>query len=238
MQNDLFFNDSVFIKTSNVSSDAKRLNERCKLLLNNVDLKNKRVLDIGCHNGRWIYAALKLGAKFVYGIDICELYLNVANKNLKIYQEFDKKYKLKRVEMMEFLKSNKQKFDIIFCFGVMYHTLDQYEILKECKRMKPDLLIIDTNVFDFKLNENVISLNTKGYELKKDSYTLLFVDKTKNNGWEVIPSEKMFDVWLENIGFSYKKLINFDNSISELDYFKRQRVTYHCYLKNKFKFHL
>ena len=232
----MFSDDSVFIKTSNIASNAKRLNERYNLILKSLNLKNKKILDLGCHNGRWIYVALKLGAKSVIGVEQSKNYLSIAEENLKKFKDFDKKYSLVQDDMLKYLKKCKNKFDIIFCFGVLYHTLDQFEILKECYRINPKLLIIDTTVINYEKNINIIKLNSKEQNLNDINSTVLYVHKNKNDGWEIIPTEKMVDIWLETIGFNYKKIINYNNVVIERDYANKERIVYYCTNKKNIYF--
>ena len=63
-----FFSDHPrFFVTSEIGTEPERLN-RCHdvLIERNAELiRGRRILDIGSHDGRWSFAALKAGAKYV-----------------------------------------------------------------------------------------------------------------------------------------------------------------------------
>lgn len=229
MNYNIFSDENIFIKSSIVASTSKRLNERCKLLFKSINLKNKKILDLGCHNGRWMYAALKLGASFVTGVDNSKNYLNKAEENFKKYPEYKNKFILKESDMLSFLKKEKFNYDIIFCFGVLYHTLEQLEILKECYRLNPEMLIIDTTVFNCEIDKKSLDLNIKKYNLKFLEPSFYIVHKKIHvDDWEIIPSSKIMEIWIEKVGFKFKKLLNYDENITERDYKEKKRITYHC----------
>jgi ubiquinone/menaquinone biosynthesis C-methylase UbiE len=236
MNYNIFSDENIFITSSKVASNPRRLNYRCNLLLKSINLHGKNILDLGCHNGRWIYAALKLGSSHVTGIDNFSSYLKVAKNNLDKYPEYKNKFSLKEMDMLEYLKKTNEKYDIIFCFGVMYHTLNQYEILKECYRINPSMLIIDTTVFNYEINNNIINCNLKKNVENKEDFSLLYARKRNlDKKWELIPTEKMMEVWIKESGFSFKKMLNFNETIKEEDYISGSRITYHC-VKDKMQY--
>ena len=51
------------------------------------DIKNKRVLDLGCGTGRLVIGSSLLGAREVIGVDVDEDILNIAIGNLKIAEK-------------------------------------------------------------------------------------------------------------------------------------------------------
>ncbi len=70
------------------------------------DIKNKRVLDLGCGSGKLTIGSVLLGAREVIGVDIDEEVLNVANENLKIAekltrQKFDSRIKFIKKDVSE-----------------------------------------------------------------------------------------------------------------------------------------
>lgn len=67
------------------------------------DIKNKRVLDLGCGSGRLTIGSALMEAKEVIGIDIDEEVLNIANENLKIAEKLTGK---KINDKIKFVKKN------------------------------------------------------------------------------------------------------------------------------------
>ena len=87
----IFSSNNIFVTSSNLANNHFRLNDRCQLLFKGVNFKGKRVLDLGCHNGRWMYAALKFGVSKVLGVDRCGTMLQKAKNNFKYYKAMQKK---------------------------------------------------------------------------------------------------------------------------------------------------
>ena len=60
-----------FLETSETAPAASRLNARWRAIIgwNEAILAGRRVVDLGCHDGRWSFAALKAGAAHVTGIE-------------------------------------------------------------------------------------------------------------------------------------------------------------------------
>lgn len=107
------------------------------------DLSDKKILDIGCNNGYFMFRMLEHQPEFVLGIDpvvrtMAQFhFLNslAPNKNLD--------YALLGVEHLNHFK---ESFDIIFSMGIIYHHPDpmhQLEILKQA--LKPGgVLVLET----------------------------------------------------------------------------------------------
>ncbi len=97
-----------------------------RVLRNNIPIdifKDKTVLDMGCGSGRYSIAIKKLGAKKVVGIDLGD------GKKL-------------RYEGVEYQKASALElpfadntFDFVFCNGVLHHTTDPLQGIKEMYRV-------------------------------------------------------------------------------------------------------
>jgi len=99
-----------------------------KLLIKKVNLKDKEILEVGCHAGKLSLEIAKK-AKYVLGIDL-------APNAIKIAKERARKNKVKNVEFsvanVENLKLNK-KFDIVVC-NIAFHVFrDKKKALREIK---------------------------------------------------------------------------------------------------------
>lgn len=113
--------------------------------LESLDLKGKRVLDIGCRDGLFSFAAEKLGAAEVVGID---------NDISKPATEFLIPYFKSKVRMIQMnlydLKSlDLGRFDVILFPGVLYHLRYPFWGLKAIRDMqKPGgHLLIETAIW-------------------------------------------------------------------------------------------
>ena len=109
-----------------------------------LDLKGKRVLDIGCRDGLFSFEAEKLGAREVIAID---------NDISPGATEFLIPYLGSRVQMHEmnlFDLSPKTfgKFDVVFCLGVLYHLRYPFWAMKILRDLLEDggQMILETGV--------------------------------------------------------------------------------------------
>lgn len=98
--------------------------------------KKKVCLDAGCGaNANATYNLLKLGAKFVHGIDINKSVLVTARKTI------DKKFKGKSIfKVSNLLKIDYPDnfFDFVHCAGAVHHTFSYKKSIKElCRVTKP-----------------------------------------------------------------------------------------------------
>ncbi len=107
-------------------SDWKWL--RLQKVLNEIDIENKTVCDLGCGNGYFMYRMLEYKPKLVVGID----------PNLHAWLEFNLFQRISGVDKLKFeymrgdiMASLPGMFDIIFCLGVLYHTPDPIGMLKD-----------------------------------------------------------------------------------------------------------
>ncbi|MDF1879798.1 tRNA 5-methoxyuridine(34)/uridine 5-oxyacetic acid(34) synthase CmoB [Sulfurimonas sp. MAG313] len=90
------------------------------------NLKNKRVADIGCNNGYYMFRMLEHSPKKIVGFDpsaLCKCQFDFINH----YVKSDIKFELLGVEHLPFYE---EKFDTVFCLGVLYHRPDPIGTLK------------------------------------------------------------------------------------------------------------
>ena len=99
-------------------------------------LKNKKVLDAGCGNGRYSYAIKCLGAGEVFGLDFSKINLGDAKKRLKEYPIDNLSYTEGSVLDIPF---KDEEFDFVISNGVLHHTTNENLGIKEMLRvMKKD----------------------------------------------------------------------------------------------------
>jgi SAM-dependent methyltransferase len=94
--------------------------------LRSLDLKGKRVLDIGCRDGLFCFEAEKLGASEVIGIDNDP---SIGAREFLI-PFFGSKVKLVELNLMELTPQTFGKFDVIVFPGVLYHLRYPFQALK------------------------------------------------------------------------------------------------------------
>ena len=91
------------------------------------NLKNKIVADIGCNNGYYMFRMLEDEPKKLVGFDPSVLYKTQFDF-INFFAKTDIIYELLGVEHLEFYE---EKFDTIFCLGVLYHRSDPISMLKQ-----------------------------------------------------------------------------------------------------------
>lgn len=97
------------------------------LLRPHFNLKNKRVADIGCNNGYYMFRMLEDEPKSLVGFDPSPLYKTQFDF-INHFVKSDIVYELLSIEHVEFYE---EKFDTIFCLGVLYHRSDPVAMLKQ-----------------------------------------------------------------------------------------------------------
>jgi len=106
------------------------------------DIKNKRVLDLGCNNGLFCLELARDGAREVIGIDrspddkyhshnnyVAEDVIQQAIEVKKIYEllednSFDNVF-YRRADVLHISKLKLGRFDIILALNILYHTTDK-----------------------------------------------------------------------------------------------------------------
>ena len=109
---------------------------RVDFIKSKVDLKGKRVLDIGCGGGILTEAIAREGADEVTGIDQGEKVIKIAKLH-SLESQLNINYE--QINIENFIKKNKQKFDVITCLEMLEHVPDPASVIKACSQiLKPD----------------------------------------------------------------------------------------------------
>ena len=101
-------------------------NMKYNLLRRHFSLKDKKVADIGCNNGYYLFRMQEDVPKLLVGFDPSPLYKTQFDF-INHFVKSDIVYELLGVEHLEFYE---EKFDTIFCLGVLYHRSDPVAMLK------------------------------------------------------------------------------------------------------------
>ena len=198
------------------------------------ELKEKKIIDVGCGSGRFTIALAQMGVKEIVGVDLGE-------SGIKIGEEFARKLNLKNIKFIKndilSLPFDDESFDFVFSKGVLHHTgnlekgLDEYHrVMKKGgigylylygsggifwnsrKKMREVMKDIPMQ-YTQKVLE-IIGMPNKRY---------IFVDS-----WYVPIEEYVDRKWLENyLSKKYSKILRVDdtgdiniNSMSNLQYSK------------------
>lgn len=148
-----------------------------------LNLKDKEIADIGCNNGYYMFQMLPFLPKSITGFDPYALF-KCQFDFINHFAQSTIDYELLGVED---LISYPQKFDVIFCMGVLYHRSDPIQTLKIlAKALRPNgELILDTLILD--CDAEVALCPPKSYAKMSNVY--------------FIPSKSALQGWCDRAGF-------------------------------------
>lgn len=101
-------------------------NIKYNLLRKHFNLKDKKVADIGCNNGYYLFRMQEDKPKLLVGFDPSPLY----KTQFDFINHFVKSEIVYELLGVEHLEIYDEKFDTIFCLGVLYHRSDPVAMLK------------------------------------------------------------------------------------------------------------
>ncbi len=168
-------------------------NIKYNLLRPHFNLKDKRVADIGCNNGYYMFRMLEDKPKLLVGFDPSPVYKTQFDF-INHFVKSDIVYELLGVEHVEFYE---EKFDTIFCLGVLYHRSDPVAMLKQLFKGldKQGEVILDTFYID---GEEEMALCPKGsYSKIPNIYFVPTIPALKN--WCLRAGFSSFEVLETNI---------------------------------------
>ncbi len=149
-----------------------------------LDLKDKRILDVGCGNGYYLWRMLGAGAGSVVGIDPNWLFLN---QFLAVKRYLPDLPAWHLPLALEELPGKLEGFDTVFSMGVLYHRrspIDHLLELKDCLR-KGGELVLETLVVEGDAQQVLVP---------EDRYAMI------RNVW-FLPSVPALELWLRRAGF-------------------------------------
>lgn len=195
-------------------------------VLKKYNLKNKKVLDIGCRDGLFSFESEKLGAKEILGIDN-DLSIG-ATKFLIPY--FKSKVKMKKMNLYD-LDKNKKKYDLIIFFGVLYHLRYPIWALKIIKES------LNTN--------GILLIETAVYILGDKKVPILYCPFDNNNPYDKTSCTFFNEVGLvQTLSSLNLEVKNITYSVGPKNLLKKvflkkpypiRRATFECVLKNNSK---
>jgi 2-polyprenyl-3-methyl-5-hydroxy-6-metoxy-1,4-benzoquinol methylase len=138
-----------FYRTSITGTAPNRLNVRYETLIrNNLNaIRGQTILDLGSHDGRWSFAAIRSGAKRVVGIEGRHDLVAKAVGSMEFYGVSRERYSFIAGDVLHVTPHMEPgSFDTIFCFGILYHTSHQMQMINAIARLQPKVLLIDSRV--------------------------------------------------------------------------------------------
>ena len=154
-------------------------------------LKNKRIIDIGCGNGYYMYRMLAHDPSFVMGVDPSDL----------TFFQFYAIQKYLEDKRLSYLPIGWQSlgcfdayFDVVFCMGVLYHCKSPADLISMCRSVckRDGVLVFETLIID---GDDDMAL------CPKDRYA-------KMPNVHFIPTVPCLLNWLKSGGFSSAEVIS------------------------------
>lgn len=153
------------------------------LLTPYLQLEGKEIADIGCNNGYYMFEMLSHSPKSITGFDPYALF----KCQFDFINHFAKTPIVYEMLGIEHLQYYPQKFDVIFCMGVLYHRTDPISTLKTlAKALKNGgEVILDTLILQS--SEEIALCPKESYAKMSNAY--------------FIPSPLALEGWCQRAGF-------------------------------------
>jgi len=160
------FPHDITTRINPIDSPGYNLNKWKRLIpiLNEINLKNKTLIDVGCGDGYYAIECAKMGANYILGTDIDSL-------RIKRSQFAKKVFGLNNVDFkcIDLYTDNIDKFNIGMALGLLHRIPNIDECLTRLGTIA-DILILEFKAYDTD-KEKCLSVNTKS---KSNKYNNLY----------------------------------------------------------------
>ncbi|MEO1344260.1 MAG: class I SAM-dependent methyltransferase [Pseudomonadota bacterium] len=124
-----------------------RLVQRHRLIIDPFaeQIADARILDLAAHDGRWSYALANAGAKNVIGVEARQELID----RFVHFPQTDVKSRVTLIQNdlyaeLEARVIAGETFDVVAVYGIFYHIMDHFRLLSLVEKLKPTLVIIDS----------------------------------------------------------------------------------------------
>lgn len=166
-------------------------------------LKGKRVLDLGCNAGFWSLVAAEAGADFVLGVDGRQMHADQANFVFDVKGIDKSRYHFMVANLYEADLSKYAPFDLVFCFGLMYHIAKPVNLIEIISKVNSDILVIDTGIIRlpgsfvrYRQEKKDDPRATMEYELVSSPTKEAIRDMVQNFGYKGVVLKPQFTDWV------------------------------------------
>jgi len=181
-----------------LEEDLLRTKVMYPVLFKNLNLKNKKVLDVGCGNGVMLPELVKRGPSKVSAFDISKYLVGIARKR-------NPSVDFSIQDLTKSLKFRSNEFDVVFCFNVLMEFTNVANAIFELKRIvkrKGEIrLVLAHPLYNLFVNDPAVSKQSTAERLQR--YRL-------NESFNVttIPGYSDFKVYRRPISFYVNHFIN------------------------------
>lgn len=187
---------TVLLGSDKTGIEQNTRNEHEKLIVESVvkQIKNPRILDIGCGIGRWAENLINQFDSYT-GVDFSEGFINFASEKFANYSNI-KFYNNSILNLdKEILNS---KFNFIICTGVLMYINDSniFDILKAFRRVTPEYVYIQESI---SLMDARLTLNKFESKDLQTNYNAIYRTKQeyeeyfKTNKFDIIKTDLLLD---------------------------------------------
>lgn len=187
---------TVLLGSDKTGIEQNTRNEHEKLIVESVvkQIKNPRILDIGCGIGRWAENLINQFDSYT-GVDFSEGFINFASEKFANYSNI-KFYNNSILNLdKEILDS---KFNFIICTGVLMYVNDSniFDILKAFRRVTPEYVYIQESI---SLMDARLTLNKFESKDLQTNYNAIYRTKQeyeeyfKTNKFDIIKTDLLLD---------------------------------------------
>ncbi len=181
------------------TSEFKPLHEinplRLSFIKSSVNIKGKKILDVGCGGGILSESLANEGAD-VTGIDQGDRVIKIAKLHAK---ESGIKVKYKHINIEDFYKNTDERFDVITCLEMLEHVPDPNSIINTCSK----LLMPGGKIYFSTINKN---LKAFLFAIIGAEYILNLLPKGTHEYKKFIKPSQL-QAWANSNGLSFDSII-------------------------------
>ena len=168
---------------------------RLNFIKSSVDIKGKKLLDVGCGGGILSESLANEGAD-VTGIDQGDRVIKIAKLHAK---ESGIKVKYKHINIEDFYKNTDERFDVITCLEMLEHVPDPNSIINTCSK----LLMPGGKIYFSTINKN---LKAFLFAIIGAEYILNLLPKGTHEYKKFIKPSQL-QAWANSNGLSFDSII-------------------------------